>query len=153
MGFSVVGLLIAVAILLPNVLLIAFPPRGRPLPSVSAGLVFTILERAGQLGCLVALVLAGEAFDGRPVAFAIVISVFVAAYWGLWGRYLRTRRAGLLFSPWLRIPIPMAVFPVLAFATAALWSLSPWLGLAALVLAIGHLANSWAVWKVLRAGE
>lgn len=153
MGFSVVGLLIAVAILLPNALLIAFPPRAGSLPPVSAGLVFTILERAGQVGCLAALVSAGAAFDARPSVFPVVLVAFVAVYWGLWVRYLRTREARLLYSPWLRIPIPMAVFPVLAFATAGLWSLSPWLGAAVLVLAIGHLANSWAVYKALRAGE
>ncbi len=43
---------------------------------------------------------------------------------------------------WL-IAIPLAVFPVLAFGFAALWGRSPLLGVAAVVLAIGHWAVSW----------
>lgn len=48
MGFSLVGLLTATAILAPNLLLLVFPPRDGISRITNAGLLFTVLERIGQ---------------------------------------------------------------------------------------------------------
>ena len=151
MGFSLVGLLIGLAVLAPNVLLLAFPPAGG-IPKLSeAGIVFTVLERTGQVGCLGLLVASG----GVPLSgWLLGSSACILIYWALWARYLaRGRRFGDLYASLWMIPLPMAVFPVLAFAFATLWLHSPWLGLAVAALAVGHLSNSWQVRRGLRAGS
>ena len=142
-GFSVAGLLIALAILAPNALLLVFPPAGGIPKIPDAGIVLTALERAGQVGCLGLLAASGtEPFSGWLVGSLACI----LAYWSLWARYIaRGRKFAELYAALGFIPVPMAVFPVLAFAFAALWLASPWLGIAVAVLAVGHLANSWHV--------
>ncbi len=153
MKFSLAGLLISLAILAPNLLMILLPPKEVPSGAKDAGPVFTILERLGQAGCFVLPMLVGASFNGRALDLWFVLMAFcVMVYWALWVRYATNGRGfRLLFEPVLGIPMPMAVFPVLAFGFAAAWGRSVWLGAAVIALAIGHLANSWRAWKAVRA--
>lgn len=140
MSFSWVGLLVGLAVLAPNLLLIPFRPVDG-FRAVRVPLPLTILERAGQAGCLALVAI--TAFGPPDVWFAFMV-VAIAAYWALWVRYLvRGRTFALLYRSLGPLPIPMAVFPVLAFALAAAWGASPWLGAVTAVLAAGHLPTSW----------
>ena len=146
MTFTLPGLLVALAVLAPNALLLVFRPTTGIPRTTDAGLLFTILERAGQVGCLVVLTMSGaRGLDGWLVGTLIV----VAGYWALWARYLARRRFADLYAPLGPLPIPMAVLPVLAFGLAAAWAASWWLGIAVVLLAVGHLANSWTVYRQL----
>jgi len=147
-GFSLIGLAIALAVLAPNLLLPVFPPVGGIPRTKDAGLPFTILERAGQVGCLALLAASGERFDHFS-AWIPPLAICVGAYWALWARYVVRRRFDQLYASLGAIPVPMAVFPVLAFGFAALWASSWWLGIAMVVLAIGHLTTSVAVRRSL----
>ena len=147
MGFSLAGLLLGAFILAPSLLLIPYPPREGVAAIKDAGPAFTILERAGQVGCLLLLATLPGPSLNLWFWFA-VIAVFL--YYLLWWRYLsRGRHARDLFAP-VVIPVPMAVLPVVAFGLAAVWGWSPWLALAAGVLAVGHITNSVAAWRALR---
>ena len=146
MGFSVWGTIIAVLTLLPSfTFFLFFPPVGKP--SVSQRrepLSLTILERVGQAGCLVVLVISKGWFDTRSfdVWLALCI-VCLLVYYGLWIRYLsHGRDYALLYKPLLFIPVPMAVFPVAVFGFAAVWGQSIWLGIAAALFASGHVPIS-----------
>lgn len=144
MGFSIVGTAIAVMILAPNMLMFILPPRNAPRGMKDAGVLFTALERIGQAGCFVLPVISKDWLDGRSVdAWFILAALCIAVYWRLWIRYALRREFELLFTPLGFVPIPMAVFPVLAFAFVAVWGRSVWLGMAAAALAAGHIANSW----------
>lgn len=148
MGFSLIGLLITSVILLPNLLVLLRPPINAPKTVRSAGVLMTVLERAGQMACFVLPVFSRRYIEAAGVnAWFILAALCIAVYDGLWLRYAIRRDYVLLFSPLFHIPIPMAVFPVLAFAFIAIWIGSIWLGIAALALAVGHLANSWAAYK------
>lgn len=150
MGFSLAGLLIAVAILAPNVLLAVFPPREGVASIVPAGAEFTVLERIGQVGCIALLCILPANFTRPPDAWLWLAAACVAAYYALWIRYLaRGRSLRLLFAPVLRVPVPMALLPVAAFALVAVWGQSVWLALAVAALAVGHIANSWASYRAL----
>lgn len=140
MGFSPFGLVVSLAVLAPNLLLVAFPPR-TPIPQVRVPSALTLLERAGQALCLVvpAITAAGDLRGW----WAVAVVVAVALYWALWGRYLAsTRSAASLYSPLWRVPVPMAILPVIAFSAAAAWLSNGWIALAALVLAAGHIPAS-----------
>ncbi|WP_100344662.1 hypothetical protein [Compostimonas suwonensis] len=152
MEFSVAGLLVSLAILAPNLLLLAWPPRDQPKPVPSTGFALSAAERAGQAGCLVAPALTGGPphLDG----WLLLLVVFVGAYWALWLRYLLTgRRFARLYEPLGPIPVPMAVFPVLAFAATAGWLGTWWLAAATVVLAVGHLPTAWIIrtWLIRRS--
>ena len=148
MTYSIAGAVVSLVVLLPNLLLLAFPPRDRVVTR-DAGLLATILERAGQAGCLVLPFLVGG--SGGWSWWLLPLGIAIGAYLALWARYLADRRTASLYRPLgpgsLRLPIPMAVFPVLAFLSAGGWLGSAFVGAAAVVLAAGHLPNSWAAWK------
>ena len=89
MGFSLLGSLIAIIILAPSMLMIIFPPEPFPVGLQDAGKIFTLLERAGQLGCIGILVVSRDAFTevpyvGIPIPMAIlpVCAFGFAAIWG-----------------------------------------------------------------------
>lgn len=152
MGFSLTGLIITASILLPNLLMIFLPPKEMPSKVKNAGVFFTIIERIGQGACFLLPVFSKDYIEAANLGvWFILAAVCVAFYYGLWVRYALKRDFGLLFAPLAFIPIPMAVFPVLAFAFIAVWIFSIWLGIAAVVLAVGHFANSWASYKGLKS--
>lgn len=140
MGFSLLGLAVSLAIFLPNLLLIPFPPRPK-LESPAVPRVLLVFERAGQALCMTvpAITATGPIAWGwaAPVAMAVLV------YWALWVRYLRRGRPGsALFDPVFGIPVPMALVPVAAFLATAAWLQTPWIALAAVVLAVGHIPTS-----------
>lgn len=151
MGFSLTGLLITTIILLPNLLMILLPPKNVTDQIKDAGVLFTIVERVGQAGCFLLPIFSKDYIESAEVNIWLIVAIICAVfYYGLWIRYALKRDAALLFAPLAFIPVPMAVFPVLAFVFIAIWMRSAWLGTAAVVLAVGHLANSWASYKSLK---
>lgn len=139
-SFSPFGLAVSLAVLAPNLLMIAFPPRD-PAPSVLVPWPLTWLERAGQALCLVvpAITAAGELrwWWLAPAAVAL------ATYYGLWGRYIASgREFATLYRPLWMVPVPMAILPVVVFLSAAVWLSNGWIAAAAVVLAAGHVPAS-----------
>lgn len=150
MTFSWTGLALALAVLLPNVLVVLRPPREGLRVLASTGPVPGVVERIGQVGCLAAAVLWGH--DRGADAWGWAMLAAVVAYDALWVRYLLGgRRASSLLDPVWGVPVPMAVLPVVAFGCGAAWSTSPWLAAATVVLAVGHLPNSLRTARMLRA--
>ena len=142
MGFSWIGSLMGIGLLLPSILFfIRFPPKNTPADLKDAGLLWTIFERAGQIGCFSILVVSRDHFQGRPVnVWAILMLLCIIIYYGVWVRYVVKGQDYIWLSkPLLFIPVPLAIFPVCAFGFAALWGKSVWLGIAAVILAIGHV--------------
>lgn len=152
MGFSVIGTLIAIAIFIPNLLIIKFPPNNAPKDLKDVGVIFTILERVGQVGCIVILVISRENFEKLTIdIWAVFMGLCIIIYYFLWTRYVvKGQEYKLLWKPLGFIPIPMAVFPVGAFLFAAALGKSIWLGILVIFLGIGHFANSWHSYKELK---
>lgn len=155
MTWSIPGLVLSLAVLAPALLLLAWRPTSVPDAVDDGGSVWGAIEKAGQAGCLVAPFLTGMA-GGASIAAGVrfaALGVTVAAvgvYYALWVRYLRGRRFVDLYRPWGPVPVPMAVFPVIAFGVSAVWLQSWWVAAAALVLAIGHIGCAWRIWSSIR---
>ncbi|MGG0715973.1 hypothetical protein ABE096_00035 [Robertmurraya massiliosenegalensis] len=145
MGFSIIGLIIVMFILAPNILFSIYRPNNIPAGMKDKESIFTISERLGQFGCIFLLIVLKDSIDGNPLdIYFMLMSICIVFYYYLWVRYfVQGRNFSSLFKPLGFIPIPMALFPVLAYAFAALWLNSIWLSLAVILLAIGHLTNSW----------
>jgi hypothetical protein len=151
MGFSLTGFIIAVAIFAPNLLMIIFPPHNMPAELKDTGILFTALERIGQIGCLALLVISKDNFQSRFIGIWIILAMLcIAAYYGLWIRYVALGREFSLLFKFYAIPIPMAALPVLAFGFIAVWGKSIPLGAATVLFSIGHIANSLNTYYALR---
>ncbi len=151
MGFSIIGLFISAVIFLPNLLFIIFPPKNVPDGSKDAGVIFTVLERIGQVGCIVILVFSKDHYQNLRInTWFALMALCVILYYYLWITYVvKGQDFSLCFKPLGFLPIPMAVFPVLAFGFAAIWGKSFYLGIAVVLLAIGHFSNSWHTYKLI----
>ncbi|GGA54638.1 hypothetical protein GCM10011490_00530 [Pseudoclavibacter endophyticus] len=148
MGFSPLGLIVGLAVLAPNLLLVWFPPRV-PVPAAHVPRLLGLLERAGQVLCLVvpAITQPGE----FVCWWTVPTFVALAGYYALWARYLFTGRAGAtLYRPWWVVPVPMAIYPVVVFLSTAAWLSNPWIAIAAVILAAGHIPASAIVASAVR---
>ncbi len=147
------GFLIPLAVLLPNLLYVFFPPRNVPTsasePASRNDKVMQALERLGQVACFVLPVFyAIPAPDGVGVAMLVLMGGALLLYYAGWARYLlRGRDVRTLYSPMLGMPLPMAVTPVIYFLAAAALLYSWLLMLGALILATGHLYISRQSWQ------
>lgn len=153
MGFSIAGTLIGILILLPSILFfIKFPPKNVPVGITDGGMVYTIFERIGQAGCMIVLVLSRDNFKGIKVDLWGFLMIFcIIMYYCLWIRYtVRGQDYKWLWEPFIVIPIPLAVFPILAYGFAAIWGKSIWLGAASVLLAVGHIPLSWHSYKNMK---
>jgi hypothetical protein len=150
MGFSPFGLVVSVAVLAPNLLLLVFPPRTER-PTARIPWPLSWLERGGQaLGVVVPAITT----PGQLVwPWCVVVVAAILGYYSLWWRYLgRDRSWAALYRPLGRIPVPMAIFPVVAFAATAAWLSNPWIALAAAIIAAGHIPASQLISRqVLRS--
>ena len=130
----------SIAVLAPNLLMLKYPPRPR-LPAVAVPWPLNWLERIGQALCLVipAITAAGT----LVWVWSVPALLALAGYYALWARYLRRgQRAGDLYAPVWRVPVPMAILPVIVFLAAAGWLANPWIGVAGIVLAAGHIPSA-----------
>jgi hypothetical protein len=149
MGFSPIGLIVGFAVLVPNLLLLWFPPTvSVPAPRIPAALGWT--ERAGQALCLVVPAITAP---GVIVGWWSVPAVAaLAGYYALWARYLFTGRdQATLYRRWWMIPVPMAVLPVIVFFSTAGWLSNIWIAAAASVLAVGHIPASLVIAHAVRS--
>lgn len=145
MQFSLIGTIIAMSIFAPNLLMVIYPPKNISSRIKAERMIYTLLERIGQVGCIGILMLSRDHFQNLKFnPWVVLIALSIAAYYYLWIRYVvKGQEYKLLWEPVWFIPIPMAVFPVCAFGFTAVWCNSIWLGVAVICLAVGHFVNSW----------
>ena len=145
MGFSWEGILLDIVMLLPSIVSAILPPQGAPALTTELAPVFAVLERAGQVGCVIVLALSRDALHKKTIdVWFVLMALCLVLYYTTWVRYFAGgRNAVWLGRPLLGIPIPLAVLPIGVFAFAAIWAGSPWLALATAVLAAGHIPISW----------
>ncbi|MAT42428.1 MAG: hypothetical protein CL609_08815 [Anaerolineaceae bacterium] len=145
MSFSIPALTIILIILFPNLLFVFFPPTSKPENIPEENKWTSMLEHGGQILFFATFIFLPHQprQDGNPMLFIWLI-VCTAIYYALWIRYMVKKQAyRALFENFLGIPIPMAIFPILAFTFGVLW-LQVWLTLIPLYLfAIGHFISSW----------
>ncbi|HOU13097.1 MAG TPA: hypothetical protein PKZ84_08255 [Anaerolineae bacterium] len=143
-----IGWLIPLLVLLPNALMVRFPPRDKPqdAPDAPRPLIrlLEVLERLGQVGVFVIPCFYRVRVQGVvAVVSLVVMALALGCYYAGWLRYVRQGcRYALLFAPMWGIPLSLAVSPVVYFAAAAALLRSWPLAMATLALAIGHIAVS-----------
>lgn len=151
MGLHIKGFIISILIILPTILLLAFPSRIMPKLD-SPSLFITLLERVGQIACFMLPILYGQKIAEQNGRFILVLmGICLALYYIGWLRFFAGgREFSLLFEPLGFIYIPMAVFPMLYFLLLAFWLHSPLFIIAALLFSIGHFINSWSIYQQIK---
>ena len=99
------------------------------------------IERIGQIGTFPhPLLLPIPALRGAAIDALVVMALALLFYYSGWARYaIKGQRFVLLFAPFLKVPLPLAVSPVVYFAAASVF-LRAWpLTIAVIILAAGHL--------------
>jgi hypothetical protein len=150
------GGLISLAVILPNLLAVLFPPKAKVVdkttPDNRSLKSMIIIERLGQMGSFMLPFFYRLHFVTvlKIYLFGVMIGI-LALYYAGWIRYLLNGRAEELFyRSMLGVPLPMALMPVIYFFLASVLLESIWISLAALLLGIGHLRVSWIRSKIIQ---
>ena len=139
------GILIVAAILLPNILWMAFPPTSVPMndeqPESQVRLIMTAIENLGRIGCFILPLFFEPEISGVFEVMALMMMVLsLVIYYAGWTRYfVRGREYELLFQSLWKLPLPMAIAPIIYFLGAVVILHSYFLLVAWMLLAIGHL--------------
>lgn len=151
------GGIVTLAILLPNLLYLLMPPREVPQEVKHDGVVgkLTIIERIGQAGAfLIPFFYPLPALRETSVDALAVMVLALLFYYSGWVRYAtKGHRFLLLYAPFLGVPLPMAISPVVYYGAAAVFFSSWPLAAAAALLAAGHIPVSYAAWNRCRLAE
>jgi hypothetical protein len=150
------GGLVTLLLLLPNLLVVFFPPTSLPgAPAKKSTLTTTmeIVERIGQVSAFVIPffypLIVQRSLETAGLAGMILALIF---YYINWGRYaLGGRTFWLLYEPCMGIPLPLAISPAIYFLAASALFESWYLLAAAVLLGIGHIFISDQEWQQAQA--
>lgn len=149
-GFSWVGLAFVLCLLGPN-LCYYFLMRPKDEVKIQPDMRLLVAERLGQGLCVFCLLFFRNydyAFGQGWPWWGVAAVFFMALYLAGWLRYFMGKgRFADTLRPFLGVPIPLAVFPVLAILFMGVYGQVLWLILSALVLGVGHIGNAWQLWK------
>lgn len=139
------GGLVSILLLLPNLLWMLFPPhdqsKGEGGPVGGLYRLMEILEWVGRIAALmIPFFYQVEAGNTRQLVALAVMALALLFYYAGWVRYfVRDRNYALLFEPFLGMPLPLAISPIVYYLAASALFGSWYLALATTVLAVGHL--------------
>ncbi len=141
LGFSYVGLIFMLMLLIPNLLWIKKQPQGYSAEKENRFLA--LLERVGEaLTTCCALIFSD--FNLRQWSnwswWFVAASALMVMYEIWWIRYFKSeRRLTDFYSSLLGIPVVGATLPVLAFFLLGVYGKVVWMLMASIILGIGHI--------------
>ena len=142
-GFSYVGLIFLVMLMLPNILWIKNQPKNYEKYVLNENKVLLAFERIGEV-VVSCVVLVFSDFNIKPWSsrscWLIASFAMMILYEIFWIRYFKSEKTmSDFYSNMLGIPVAGATLPVLAFFLLAIYGKNIILGIGVLVLGIGHI--------------
>lgn len=142
-GFSYVGLVYLIMLMLPNILWTKNQPKDYEKYVGNENKVLLFLERAGEV-LVTCLALIFSDFNLKPwsvwswwLAASFLLMVCYELYWV---RYFRSEKTMAdFYSSFLGVPVAGASLPVAAFFLLAVYGRNPALLIAVMILGIGHV--------------
>jgi hypothetical protein len=134
------GAWIPVLLMLPNAAWMILP-KGVPAASAAEPIILTIVERISLFAILVVPFFYPLDLNKKfSIPALIVIGLALAVYYLCWMRYfLGGRSPGLLGAPFLGLPLPMAVAPVILLVLSSYLMGSWWMFGASVLFGIAHI--------------
>ncbi len=147
MSFSVFGLILVILILIPSIIFgVKYSPIDTPANIDKTSNVFKIMEKIGQIGCIIVLLFLDVKVEAsiKYYSFLVIIILLYVLYYYCWIRYvLNGRQYVFLGSKLLFIPIPLATIPSLIFFITGIFNNSIILVLLSIIFAISHIKISY----------
>lgn len=144
-GFSYMGLLFLLMLMLPNLLWIKRKPKGYEEYAARENRLLAALERLGEV-LVSGTVLIFSDFNPCPPIFSpwnlwlLAALTLMALYEYWWVRYFASGKTMAdFYSSLLGIPVAGATLPVLAFLALGIYGKHPPLILFTLALGVGHI--------------
>lgn len=142
-GFSYVGLIYLVMLMLPNIIWTRNQPKAYETYVGNENRVLLALERIGEVLVSCAALVFSD-FNIRPWSnwswWLVASFVLMILYEVYWIRYFRSEKTMQdFYSSLLGVPVAGATLPVMAFMLLAVYGKNAALGIAVLVLGIGHI--------------
>ncbi|MDR1822106.1 MAG: hypothetical protein LBQ91_06690 [Oscillospiraceae bacterium] len=141
LGFSYIGLIFVVMLIIPNL----FWTKNQPEKYDSHGenKILQMFERAGQV-LVVCISLIFSDFNIRPYSsrtlWLAAAAICMLLYEGWWVRYFRSKKTlSDFYSSLFGIPLAGATLPVAAFLLLGIYGKVVWLIIAAALLGVGHI--------------
>lgn len=142
-GFSYVGLVYLIMLMTPNLIWAKNLPKDYEKFAANENKVLLALERTGEVlsSCIVLIF---TDFNLRPWTcwswFLVVSFALMVLYEIYWIRYFRSEKTMKdFYSSILGIPVAGATLPVLGFMLLAIYGKNIFMGIAVLILGIGHI--------------
>ena len=152
LGFSYIGLIFLLCLFVPN----SFYSFNLPVDSlkVNENKILLAFEKAGQVLCTIFLIIFSD-FNISKVnlwsIWLVVIFVLLILYLLCWLRYFSGKHTSNdLYRPFLDIPLPLAVLPVMAVFTLSIYGKVIWLLIASIILGIGHIGITAQHWTAAK---
>lgn len=140
-GFSYIGLVFLLLLLVPNLLWTRYKPAGYT-PS-GENRVLTAFERVGEVSTVGTSLLFSDTNPHGWSAWSwwlIAACMLMALYEFWWIRYFRSERMlADFYCSLLGVPVAGATLPVAAFFLLGIYGRVVWLMLSAVILGVGHL--------------
>ncbi len=123
LSFSWIGLAVFALPMLVNIAYAVFPPAKKAEQTAAAARWIEIVEQISRIAYLAAItLLVSRKAVGIRSVWLWLSAVFLVLYYIVWIRYFAGgREIALLNRPFLFVPMPLAVFPVLYYLCAAVW--------------------------------
>ena len=152
LGFSYIGLIFLCCLFIPNILYVFHPPKAKT--EVQENKILLVFERIGQALCTI-LVLVFDNFNIHTINYWTIwlglASLSMLLYLLCWARYfLGAHESRDFFRPFLGVPLPLAVLPVAAVLLLSVYGKVIWLGIASVILGIGHIGITVQNWAALK---
>lgn len=123
LSFSWIGLAVFALPMIINIAYAVFPPAKKAEQTAAAARWIEIVEQISRIAYLAAItLLVSRKAVGIRSVWLWLSAVFLVLYYIVWIRYFAGgRKIALLNRPFLFVPMPLAVFPVLYYLCAAVW--------------------------------
>lgn len=142
-GFSYVGFIFIIMLMVPNLFWIKNQPKNYEKYAANENKILVILERIGEV-CVSAVLLIFSDFNFHGVSWwafwLLGAFLFMFLYEVYWIRYFKSEKTMKdFYSGVLGIPVAGATLPVMASALLSVYALNPFLGIATVILGVGHI--------------
>ena len=142
-GFSYIGLIFLALLMVPNLVWTKNQPKDYEKSVVNENKILLAFERVGEV-LVSCLVLIFSDFNLKPWSlwnwWLIAAFLVMVLYEVYWVRYFRSEKTMKdFYSSILGIPVAGATLPVLAFMLLAIYGRNAILGVAVIILGIGHI--------------